>query len=297
MIDLVESMADATTRKVKWVGGKLSQVSKTRRRSSGGSSSMDASARKALRGHIGGALGGLGGLGGALTRFSSSSMSSSSSSRRIKLESIFIIMEPAAEAHALAMYGLLSAQKKRCATANPTSTEEMELCLERISSATYVILLQTRSVLVHPWPLLATYYANLARVPRVCVVVTESGYDCSTVEGHLTHLKERLDAAALEQMSRVLSAWSPPRTVASLQTKLYNFIPRLTSVVYNPSGTNNESDATVRDIQDSSVIQIRAVSSSAREVETFVRRCSARMRRNTISALIPRHHRVSPEAT
>jgi hypothetical protein len=121
----------------------------------------------------------------------------------------------------------------------------MHKCLECLASSTYVILLQTASVLMHPWPLLATYRASLAEVPLVCVAVAESGYDFGFVEHHLERLNERLGAAALEQMSMVLSEWTPPKTVSALQSKLFNVIPQIISVEYHPSGTRNELAATI----------------------------------------------------
>jgi hypothetical protein len=125
-----------------------------------------------------------------------------------------------------------------------------EECLKRVSSSNCVILLQTQTVLMHSWPLLATYCAAIAGAPVVCVTVAESGYDFATCEHHLKHLHERLDPAVLEQLSSVLSELRPARAIDGLQATLFNLIPKLISVVYNPSGTRNELAATMSDILD-----------------------------------------------
>jgi hypothetical protein len=126
----------------------------------------------------------------------------------------------------------------------------MEDCLKHVSDWSCAILLQTRTVLSHSWPLLAVYRAALASVPVVCVVVNESGYDFGGAQLHLKHLSERLGAPALEQISQELSRWNPPRGVEALQSKLLHLIPKMISVAYNPNGTNHELMATCRDIED-----------------------------------------------
>jgi hypothetical protein len=167
-------------------------------------------------------------------------------------DSIYIIHHPDAIVHARKLQeGIVTqTQTKQCYVGTATGDEDMELKLERVASSAHVILLQTSMVLLHPWPLLAAFHAAVVGVPLACVSVADSGYDFDSVEYHLRHLDERLDAAELEHMSSVLSQWRPPRTIAALQSKLHSFIPPIISVVYNPDGTRNEFAATISDIQD-----------------------------------------------
>jgi hypothetical protein len=222
LVDFAECVAIATERNVKWVGGRISHLFRESR----------------------------------FSRRSSSSKGYSRSSRRTSKSkatgSVYIIHDLEGEAHASVLQeGILThTQTKQCYMGTTTCDDDMEVSLERVASSGYVILLQTETVLMHPWPLLATYHAALAGVPITCVVVAESGYDFKSVELHFKHLDERLDAASLEQMSDVLSRWMPPRTVAGLQSKLYGLVPQIISVVYDSSGTSNQFVATIRDIHD-----------------------------------------------
>jgi hypothetical protein len=235
LVDLVESMAAATKRNVKWVGGRIAQGPTN--------DSLDRiSERKPSR---------LSCTGLAPRRVRCSGTASPAASGDTQ-SGVCIVHEPDAHEHALRLQeGILRlTQTKQCYIGGPASNEDMQGCFERIARSSCAILVQTRSVLMHPWPLLATYYAALAEVPLICVVVDEGGYDFGRVEHHLGHLNERLDAAALEQMSSVMSGWTPKRTVAELQSKLFNFIPQIISVTYNPSGTRNKFAATISDIND-----------------------------------------------
>jgi hypothetical protein len=134
----------------------------------------------------------------------------------------------------------------------------MNECFDHVARCRYVILLQTRSVLKEQWPLLATYIAARSEVPIICVVIAGGGYDFATAEDHLAHLNERLDAAVLSSMSDVLSGFTPPKTVSSLQAKLCRIIPHVISVVYHQTGSRMELAATVSDIDDKQqLLQVR----------------------------------------
>jgi len=227
LVDLVESMAIATNRRVKWVGGRISRAPNSERMAT---SRLGRRRNPKKRGS---------------NRFSILSSAPS------KQGSAYILHEPDALAHAHRLQDgiLLHTQQKWC-YAGTVAAADMDESLERVVSSSYVILLQTHSVLKHAWPLLAVYQAALADVPIVCVLVAGGGYDFSTVEHHLKHLNKKIDADSLEQMSSVLSEWSPPRDVGDLRTRLFNLIPPLISVVYDPSGTPNQFAATIRDIHD-----------------------------------------------
>jgi hypothetical protein len=167
------------------------------------------------------------------------------------LGGIYVIHEPDAARHALRLDEALARTcAEPCHLKIPSSSEEMEGCLECVAQCTSVLLLQTKAVLTQPWALLAVYNAALARVPVVCVVVNESGYDFGGAKMHLEHLSERLGAPALEQISREMSRWDPPRDVEALQSKLSDLVPVIISVAYNPNGTDHELTATVRDVED-----------------------------------------------
>jgi hypothetical protein len=204
LVDLVESIAVATDRDIKWVGGRIARVPKTR-----------SGSFKTRSGSLFGNL-------PPLQRIATSSGLAAGSAT--KVDSVYIIHEPDAQPHAENLReGILQqTQVKQCYVGAADSPEDMKECLERVASSVYVILLQTRSVLIHEWPLLASYHAALAGVPFVCVTVVGGGYDFDSAEDHLTHLEKRLDAATLTRMSSVISEWTPPRAVASLQARLFS---------------------------------------------------------------------------
>jgi hypothetical protein len=259
LVDLVESMAAVTKRTLKWSGGRVMQ---------GGARLISAESASSRS------------MGKTSTKGSTPRWSSripAITSKRTPGQSVYIIHEPDAHAHALRLRDAILLQtdkkdKKQCYTDIATSTEGMEVCLKRVASSGYVILLQTSAVLKHPWPLLAAYHADLASVPLVCVSVSAGGYEFGAVEHHLMHLSEQIDPAALEQMASVLSGWTPPRTVAELQSKLYKLIPHIISVVYNPYGSDNEFAATIRDIHDKqSLLQVRfRRRSTSSDADTFL---------------------------
>jgi hypothetical protein len=188
---------------------------------------------------------------------------------------VYIIHESDAEDHALRLQeGVVAHSKKSCYVGiAELDGLHMEECLEQVARSTYVILLQTRSVLAHPWPLLATYHAARADVPIVCVMVQESGYDFEKAEYQLSHLEEVCSPVAFKQLSEVLLTWSPPRNVAALQHRLFKIIPQTISVVYNPTGTHNELAATVHDINDKSsqlLVRNRRRSSASMDEEELM---------------------------
>jgi hypothetical protein len=240
-VDLVESMAAATKRSVKWSGGRISHGH------NGGTCTTKQSTFR--------------------SRLKTRGLHSNSAGKQ---GSVYILHNPDALAHTLRLREAIVTEGKRCYVGgNSTSAEDMKVCFEHVAGSDYVILLQTSTVLMHPWPLLATYHASLAGVPLVCVAVAEGGYEFGAMEHHLKHLSERLDQAALQQMASVLAGWTPPRTVTNLQSKLFSLIPQIISVVYHPSGTNNEIAATIRDIHDKqSLLQERE--SSIYDAEKFL---------------------------
>jgi hypothetical protein len=127
---------------------------------------------------------------------------------------VAILHEPDAAHHARrlcdAMYRKLA---QRGDVSLPTTVDAMRQALEAlVTSSPYVLLLQTASVLSQPWALLAAYWAALARLPIICVVVNDSGYDFGGAKEHLEHLSERLDAASLQQLTAVLSQLAQPHS-------------------------------------------------------------------------------------
>jgi hypothetical protein len=214
LVDLVELLAKATGRTIKWKGGSLfvgSRLSEKQRSS-----------------------------GRFRDRFSSTFASK-------EHDGTYIIHEPDASIHALR---LKEGTIGTCHVEVPTSSEEMKKSLKCVAQSACVMLLQTRSVLEQPWALLAVFHAILVNVPVVCVVVAESGYDFGEAKLHLEHLTERLDEPALEQISRELSRWDPPKDMEALGSKLSSVIPHIISVTYNPNGTSNELIATMHDVKD-----------------------------------------------
>jgi hypothetical protein len=162
---------------------------------------------------------------------------------------MYIIHEPDATSHAVRLQdGMTRTCAEPCHLQVPSSTEEIQHCLERVAQTSSVLLLQTRSVLQQPWALLAVYRKR--RVSVVCVVVDGSGYGFGGVKLHLEHLRERLGAPALEQITGELSRWDPQTDVEALQSALASQIPQTISVAYNPNGTDHELTATIRDVED-----------------------------------------------
>jgi len=196
-----------------------------------------------------------------------------------KQTSVYILHEPDATFLATRLRaGILAhTEATLCYLGIPTSDEEMAARLGRIPKVTYLIFLQTRNVLMHEWPLLAAYGAALAEAPMVCVAVDEGGYDFESIEHHLKHLNEELDDATVEHIHTVLSGWTPSRTFHSLQSKLFNVIPQIISVMFNPSGTDNEFVATITDIDDKQDLmqtRYRRRSNSFEDGERLRRRAS-----------------------
>jgi len=144
--------------------------------------------------------------------------------------------------------GLQLLQKTSCCLEVPAF--EMEEFLTPIRSAKFVLLIQTRHVLSRPYVLVATYYAALAHVPIVCVVVDGAGYDFGDAAVHLHQLALRLNEADVGQMCRALGSWTPPKELSAMAFMLSKQIPAIISVVYNPNGTHNALAATLRDIAD-----------------------------------------------
>jgi len=211
LVDLVECLAEATGRKCEWQGGSM--------------------------------------LADQLEQTSKKKKKRLSVSKSGK---VTILHDPEAAEDALRLReGMEHTLGQRCDVSVPLTVEAMVRRLETdVALSQYVLLLQTRGVLSQPWALLAAYRVALVGLPMACVVVNGGGYDFGGAKEHLEHLSERLDAASLEQLTTALSQLSPPRTVTELQKALGALIPHIISVVYNPTGSDNELAATVHDIRD-----------------------------------------------
>ena len=158
-------------------------------------------------------------------------------------ETVQIICHPDAYVHALQLkLGLEGTLKQKSALTSPSCFEEMVDGLKHVVSCKYLLLVQSKGVLSHPWPLISTYLASRNHVPIICVKVEGGGYDFAGAQDHLTHLMERLDAECVRQVSRVLSSrlTKTQSSLSRLQSRLSELIPSLISVVYNPDGTSNE---------------------------------------------------------
>jgi len=225
LVDLVERMAATTGRTVEWQGGSMLAEALARR----------SAQRKMLRQRT------LSRLRPMRTR-----------SKPVEREGVYILHEPAAEEHALRLKTGIgrASMAPACNMTVPTSTDDIDQCLARVERSELVLLLQTASVLSQPWALLAAYSATRADVSVACVVVEGGGYAFGEAKEHLEHLSERLDAGALELITRALQRRTPPTDLRAMQTELANLIPHIISVVYDPDGTANALAATVRDVRD-----------------------------------------------
>jgi hypothetical protein len=225
LLELVESLATATARTLKWTGGSLLKDELARK----------AQAKKV---HIAQRFRG---------RFSSAD-----GAVRPEGEAVYLLHASNAEDDALRLSaGMGRTLAQPCELLMPSrAAAEMAQCLEHVVRAKYVVLLQTESALAQPWVLLAAYRAALAGVAMVCVVVSGRGYDFAGAKEQLEQLDKRLGVEEIAQLSRVLSSWSPPKDVASLQANLAGLIPNIISVGMDPAGTDNQLAATVRDIRD-----------------------------------------------
>ena len=118
-----------------------------------------------------------------------------------------ILYEPDAEEHAQRLKrGLTDTLAQPCSLDRPTPFPAgLEAWLERVARAEFVLLLQTRDVLLRPWTLLALYRAYAAGVPIICVLVEGAGYDFGAARQHLLRLEDSLDAAALGEMATALA--------------------------------------------------------------------------------------------
>ena len=164
---------------------------------------------------------------------------------------VYILHAPEAEGHARRLKeGIEGTLAESCTLEAPTALDDSERFLERVARSKCVVVLQTRAVLTQPWALLAAYRASLAKVPMVCVLVSNSGYDFASAQQCLEGLSACLEAADIAQMRTVLSGWTPPGSLEALQARLSSIIPATISVLYDPEGTANALAATARDIRD-----------------------------------------------
>lgn len=247
LVDLVECLAAATGRSApKWKGGSrladklsLQAAKKSRVRHSPNHSSGSGGSSK-------GGASRLQASGGSYTRNSVQAAQYISSS-------VYIVHATNAHEDAARLQALMErVVLQRCYCEAPDTLERMVACLNLVAQAKYVILLQTKEVLSETWALLATYRASLAGVPLVCVAVEGGGYAFHEARGQLQALDSgaHLSAEALTMLQHVLTRFSPPSDVRSLQERLATLVPAIISVVYHPQGTSNEGAATVHDIQD-----------------------------------------------
>ena len=118
-----------------------------------------------------------------------------------------VLYEPNAEEHAQRLKrGLADTLAQPCSLDRPTPFPAgLEASLELVARAEFVLLLQTREVLLQPWTLLALYRAYAAGVPIICVLVEGAGYDFGAARQHLLRLEDSLDAAALGEMATALA--------------------------------------------------------------------------------------------
>jgi len=163
---------------------------------------------------------------------------------------VSILYHPDAAPHSLRLRdGMASALQRQCDVSVPTASE-MAVGLERIRQAECVLLLQTAGVLSELWVLLATFQAHVSGIPVVCVQVQGGGYDFGAVRSSLEGLDGALGEEMRAEMVCALGALTPPATLGELQSQLAAFIPNMISIVYEPDGTHNDLEATVRDIAD-----------------------------------------------
>jgi hypothetical protein len=126
----------------------------------------------------------------------------------------------------------------------------MVQCLRRVRRAKSVILLQTADVLSYPWVLLAVYCACFDRIPLLCVLVEDAGYDFGQGRAYLEHLEQNLGDVTRARLTDMLTKMEIPADLSNLQQVLLATVPNIISVVYSSDGTTNELIATVHDIRD-----------------------------------------------
>ena len=225
MVDLCESLAAATGRTLTWTGGSFDDTVRP-----------EASSRR---------------LSSALAEFRRKSTATLSNAPSSAERCVYILHAPEAEGHARRLKeGIEGTLAESCTLEAPTALDDSERFLERVARSKCVVVLQTRAVLTQPWALLAAYRASLAKVPMVCVLVSNSGYDFASAQQCLEGLSACLEAADIAQMRTVLSGWTPPGSLEALQARLSSIIPATISVLYDPEGTANALAATARDIRD-----------------------------------------------
>jgi hypothetical protein len=267
-MDLVDSIAAATNRDVKWVGGTLKR-------------NLRLSKKLLFR---------------TPSRNSWNILSRKSSNRDKESEhnSIYIIHEQDAESDASKLReGVLQqTNTKHCDVGTPASPEDMEECLQHIESSNYVILLQSRYVLTQEWPLLAMYRASLSDVLTMCVVVDGGGYDFEGAVELLKRLDERLDAATFAKISRALVECTPPKAFEELHATLFSLIPQIISVRFNPSGTRHERAATICDIHEKYEMRERSFKVQGHERPTVLRETTAGHRRMLHNARLSEKHSI-----
>eukprot|EP00966_Prymnesium_polylepis_P027704 640558-Prymnesium_polylepis.1 len=140
------------------------------------------------------------------------------------------------------------------ATANE---DEHGILVNGVKCSEALVLLQTASVLTSPWVLLEICVAVKNNIPLVPVLVTGRGYDYDTAREILRDLPNELERrnpgslAQLTQQLRRLNAYERLIiSVKDVQQLLSDTVPNKIFVHFNPTGTDSQVFAAVRDIHD-----------------------------------------------
>ena len=133
------------------------------------------------------------------------------------------------------------------------SDDLRRLLAEDVCGSRALPLLQTRDVLVRPWPLLELFVGVRTGKQIVPVYVEGKGYsfeDARTTMQDLAATIERRNPGGLQELEFQLQQLPEPATVEELQQALAQTLPNAISVRFDPAGTDNHLNAVVLDIID-----------------------------------------------
>ena len=123
---------------------------------------------------------------------------------------------------------------------------DLRALLEDVKNSQCLVLFQTAGVLTRPWGLLELYTAVTGGVPIVCLNVKgPNAYDYGDALSYMTHIDSELEVANPGAQKFMESNGVDLGELAFL---LANTIPNCISVDFNPRGSKNSIEASLKDL-------------------------------------------------
>ena len=165
---------------------------------------------------------------------------------------------------------------------------------EGVAHCECLLLLQTRGILHRPFCLLEILEAVRLGIPIVPVVIEGCGYDFDEArafcEGTPAELKSKLEAASPGALAAVARRLTPPVSIdqaSRLLATALATIPPIISVSFDPAASENHLLAVVRDIREKKERAVRHAGSAGgqqrvKERQTAMRKALATVRQSSM---------------